>query len=184
MENQLDPRDPVASRMIRIKACRLCRRRGFVPSDRPDIQQELWLHLAAQFETFDPAIRPWECWVSVILDRRCISLWRQRNAERRTPVREACSLDESVPDADGRAVPRHETTPEAADDPTRLRDLERDVAHVIASLPDDLRAVALALAFGTQNAVGGELDVSRRSMTKAVDQLREFFLDAGLDQYL
>jgi len=184
MSHPLDPFIPSTRDLIRAKARRLCRRRGFGPSDLPCVTQELWLHIAAQFDTFDPAIRPWECWASVILDRRCISLWRQRNADKRTPARDECSLDESVSDADGRPVPRHETTLEAADDPTRLRDLERDVAHVIASLPDDLRAVALALAFGTQHSVGGELDISRRSMTKAVDQLREFFLDAGLDQYL
>ena len=87
-------------------------------------------------------------------------------------------------DADGRVVPRHETTPEAANDPARLRDLERDVAHVVAHLPDELRAIALALAFGTQNSVGPELGFSRRAMAKAVEQLREIFRDAGLDEYL
>jgi len=120
----------------------------------------------------------------VILERRCISIWRERNAERRSPEREECSLDDPVLDADGRVVPRHETTPEVANDPSLFRDRERDVAYVIACVPDDLRAVALGLAFGTQNSVGPELGFSRRAMAKAVEQLREIFRDAGLDEYL
>jgi RNA polymerase sigma factor (sigma-70 family) len=184
MANQLNPHDPVASHLIRTKASRLSRRRGFVPSDKADIEQELWLHLAARIDGFDPSAGPWECWASVILDRRCVSIWRRRNAEMRTPAREECSLDEPVFDADGREVPRHETTPEAANDPNRLRDLERDMAQVLAHLPDDLRVIALGLAFGTQNSVGPEVGVSRRAMTKAVEELREIFRDAGLDQYL
>lgn len=184
MANQLDPRDPVSSHLIRTKACRLCRRKGFVTSDIHDIEQELWLHLAAQIDRFDPSSGDWECWASVILDRRCISMWRQRNADMRTPAREECSLDDPVLDADGRVVPRHETTPEAASDPTRLRDRERDMAQVLAGLSDDLRAIALALAFGTQNSVGPELGISRRAMAKAVEQLREIFRDGELDHYL
>lgn len=184
MADQLDPRDPVASRLIHTKACRLCRRKGFVPNDRPDIEQELWLHLAVQVDRFDPSSGGWESWASVILDRRCISLWRERNADKRAPAREECSLDDAVLDADGRVVARHETTPEAASDPGRLRDLERDVAHVVAHLPDELRPIVLALAFGTPNSVGPELGISRRAMAKAVDQLREIFRDAELDQYL
>jgi len=184
MAKQLDPRDPVASHLIRTKASKLSRRRGFVPSDMPDIEQELWLHLVVNVGRFDPSSGDWGCWASVILDRRCISMWRERNAERRSPDREECSLDEPVLDADGRVVPRHETTPEAARDPSRLRDLEHDMTHVIAGLPDDQRAIAVALAFGTPNSVGPEVGVSRRAMTPAIQRLHEVFREAGLDQYL
>lgn len=184
MSHPLDPYFSASRSLIRTKAQRLCRRRGFSRSDIPCVEQELWLHLAVQVDRFDPSSGAWECWASVILDRRCISLWRERNADKRAPAREECSLDDPVLDADGRVVARHETTPEAASDPGRLRELERDVAHVVAHLPDELRPIVLALAFGTQNSVGPELGISRRAMAKAVDQLREIFRDAGLDQYL
>lgn len=184
MSHPLDSHIPASGGLIRAKARRLCRRRGFEACDALDVEQELWLHLATHVDKFDPTCGPWECWASVILDRRCISMWRWRNAEMRTPAHEECSLDEPALDADGRAVPRQETTPEASSDPTRLRELECDMAHVVAHLPDDLRAIALGLAFGTQNSVGPELGTSRRAMAKAVEQLREAFRDAGLDQYL
>lgn len=179
-----DPADRGITRLIRTKAHRLCRRRGFGPSDLPCVQQELWLHLVVQADRFDPSSGDWECWASVILDRRCISMWRERNADKRSPAREECSLDEPVLDADGRVVARHETTPEAAHDPARRRDLERDVAQVMAGLSDEERAVALGLAFGTPNSVGPEVGVSRREMAKKIERLREIFRDAGLDQYL
>lgn len=184
MSHPLDPYIPASRSLIRVKARRLCRSRGFNPSDLPCVEQELWLHLAARVDGFDPSAGRWECWASVILDRRCVSIWRQRNAEMRSPDREVCSLDDQVFDADGRAVPRHETTSEAANDPTRPRDRERDIAYVIASVPDDLRAVALGLAFGTPNSVCAELGISRRAMAKAVEQLREIFRSADLNEYL
>lgn len=184
MSQPLDPYLPASRALIRTKARSLCRKRGFSRSDIPCVEGELWLHLTTQIDRFDPLSGAWECWASVILDRRCVSLWRQRNADMRAPAREECSLDDQVSDTDGRVVPRYEVTLEAARDPTRLRDLERDVAHVIAHLPDDLRVIALGLASGTPHAVGAELGISRRAMTKAVDQLREIFRDAALDQYL
>lgn len=184
MSHPLDPYIPDSRSLILAKARRLCRRRGFTQSDLPCVEQELWLHLTAQVDSFDPSYRAWECWASVILDRRCISMWRQRNADMRAPEHEEYSLDDQVFDTDGRVVFRYETTLEAANDPTRLRDLERDMAQVLAGLPDDLRAIALGLATGSQNSVGSALGTSRRAMAKAVEQLREIFRDAGLDQYL
>lgn len=176
--------DPETARLLRTKAGRLCRLGGFSQADREDIEQELSLHLWRNAALFDPAVTTWLKFASFILDKRGVSLLRERTAAKRNRRREDCSLDDQVLDDDGRVVPRHETTPEAASDPTRLRDLERDMAQVLAGLSDDLRAAALALAFGTQNSVGPELGISRRAMAKAVDQLREIFRDAGLDQYL
>jgi DNA-directed RNA polymerase specialized sigma24 family protein len=184
MSRPLDPFIPASQGLIRSKARRLGRRRGFTSSDVPCIEQELWLHLVAHVDEFDPDSGEWEPWASVVLDRRCISLWRCRNAGMRSPTREECSLDDAVLDADGRVIARHETTPEAAGNTDRLRELERDMADVLARIPDDLRAIALALATGTPHGASVAAGVSRRAMPPAMNQIRDFFRDAGLDQYL
>lgn len=181
--NQNRPND-YAARLIQFKARMLSRRWAFAGDDREDIEHDLWLDLLERLPKYDPDKATLNTFIALVVERRVATLIRDRSTEKRSPDREECSLDDPVLDADGRVVPRHETTPEAANDPARLRDLERDVAHVVAHLPDDLRAIALALAFGTQNSVGPELGFSRRAMAKAVEQLREIFRDAGLDEYL
>lgn len=174
----------VSRGLIRRKARRICRRRGFGASDMPCLEQEFWLHLCEHVGEYSPSLGAWEPWASVVLDRYAVTLWRKRNADMRSPLREACSLDEPVRDEDGREAARHETTNEVAEDLGRLRDLERDMAAVIARLPEHLLPVALALAFGTPHGVGEELGLSRRAVAAAIEQIREVFHDAGLDQYL
>lgn len=182
------PIDPsfldAAEHLIRRKARKLCRHRAFGVSNVDDIAQELRMHVLQQGAKFDPAITTWEQFVSFILDKRVVSLVRHALAEIRAPDRLEASLNEPVCNSDGEDVERHETTPELARDTDRLRDLQRDVASVLSRLPDDLRAVALALAWGTPHGVGVELGMSRRVVPQLVEQLREIFRDAGLDEYL
>ena len=178
------PNDRYAASVIQFKAWMLSRRRAFARDDREDIEQDLWLDLLERLPKYDPAKATLNTFIALVVERRVATLIRDRSTEKRSPDREECSLDDPVLDGDGRVVSRHETTPEAASDPGRLRELERDMAHVVAHLPDDLRSIALALAFGTQNSIGPELGFSRRAMAKAVEQLREIFRDAGLDKYL
>lgn len=184
MSHPIDPFIPATEALICSKARRLSRRRGFTAADEPCIRQELWAHLVEHIDEFDPDEGSWEGWASVVLDRRCISLWRLRNASKRSSQREECSLDDPALDSDGRVVARRDITTEAASNSDRLRDLERDMADVLRRLPDDLRSVALGLAFGTPHGVGATVGISRRSMTRAIDQIRDIFRDAGLDTYL
>lgn len=173
-----------ASRLIRFKVHRICRRRGIPKSDEEVIEHDLWTHLSLRMARYDPSRGQITTFIDRVVERWIISYLRHRFADKRDPRREECSLDDEVLDADGRVVPRHETTLEAASDPGRLRDLERDMAQILAQLPDDLRPIALALAFSTPNSVCAELGISRRAMAKAVERLREIFRDAGLDEYL
>lgn len=173
-----------ASRLIRFKVHRICRRRGIPKSDEEVIEHDLWTHLALRMARYDPSRGQITTFIDRVVERWIISYLRHRFADKRDPRREECSLNEPVLDADDREVDRHETTPEAASTRQRLQELERDMAQVLAHLPDDLRAVALGLAAGTPNSVGNELNISRRAMTKIIDELRENFRDAGLDQYL
>lgn len=178
------PFDPSTSDLITAKARRLCRRRGFSVSDRPDVEQELRLHLIAQAAKFDPSVGPWETFASFILDKRCISLLRYQTATKRSPGRRECSLNDPVLDGDGRTVDRHQMTAEAASVPQRLRELERDVADVLDRLPEIHRVIALGLGTGTINSVARDLDIPRSAVYRHMAELREAFEDAGLRDYL
>lgn len=180
--NRLESAEP----LIRSKARRLSRRRGFCRTDAEDIEQELRLHLWRQAAKFNPAITSWESFVSFILDKRCVSLLRHRTADKRSPDREACSLNEPVLDKGGRVVARHETIPEAASTPQRLRDLERDVSDLRARLScEDARHFMDGLVRGgTTNSMGVELDLARRTAERYYAEISKLFEDASLKEYL
>lgn len=172
-----------AKPLIRAKAKRICRRRGFTSSDQSDIEKDLWTHLVAKEPKFDPS-RSWETFVSYILDKKCSSIRRERFAARRSPLREECSLDDVALDCDGRAVPRHQIIAETSSVPQRLRDLERDVAEVLAPLSDLHRAIAQGFVTGTINSIANELGIPRSAVERHIEEIREVFEDAGLREYL
>lgn len=175
-----------AAQLIGYKARQLCRRPGFTPSDRADIEQELRADLLERLPQYDPSKARLNTFVSRIIEHKVISIVRFRFAEKRSPVREECSLNDEVRDGDGRLVDRHQTTTEAASVCLRLQDLTRDVSDLRETLESDLhRRVMDALGRGgTVNSVANELGISRRSAQRCMDDLREVFEDAGLRVYL
>lgn len=173
-----------ASSLIKFKARQLSRRSGFSRTDRDDIEQDLWTDLLERLPRYDPAQASLNTFVARVIEHKVVSLLRFHLAERRSHVREEFSLNDTVVDSDGHEIEQQTTLNESAIDTRARDDLQRDVADVLARLPDELRAAALELAFGTPNAARGNLGISRRAMTRAMDELRESFRDAGLDKYL
>lgn len=176
----------VAQSLVHAKARRLSRRNGFNRSDEADIRQQLTLHLVQRARTFDESRGPWEVFVSYILDKQCISLWRQRLAARRSPRREQFSLNELVRDGDGRGAERHEITPEASFDSQRRMELALVLKEIRQALPSELhRQVMDALGRGgTTNWIAGELGISRRKVDRCIAELRRIFEDASLQMFL
>ncbi len=182
----IDPvRMEAAKSFIIAKAKRMCRRPGFNSSHQPDIEQELWRHLVTQLPKFDPN-RRWEKFVSFILDKKCISIWRDRFAEMRSPDREECSLNDPVLDADGRVVDRHQTTAEATKAWQRRHDLATDVIELRSRLPtENHRQVMDALARGASiNSIANELGVPWSTAAAYVEDITQVFGDAGMREYL
>ncbi|OWK39875.1 hypothetical protein [Fimbriiglobus ruber] len=79
------------------------------------------------------------------------------------------------PDADERVDP--------ADD-RRDRDLRADVAAEVAALPRELREVAERLREQSCAAAARDLGISRATLGRRVDRLRERFAARDLDAYL
>lgn len=178
------PNQQYAARLIKFKARQLCHRTGFTLSDQGDIQQTLWLDLIARLPRFDPKKAQLNTFIARVVERKVISIIRHRFAEKRSPEREECSLNDSVLDCDSRTVDRHQLIAEASSVPQRLRELERDVAEVLARLSNLHRTIALGLVRGTINSVAIELGIPRSAVERHIDELREIFDDAGLHEYL
>lgn len=174
-----------AARLIRFKARQLCRRPGFTPSDRADIEQEFRVDLLERLPHYDSAKAQLNTFVARVIERKAASIVRHRTAEKRAPEREECSLNDEVRDADGRLVDRHQTTPEAASTWQRLHDLTRDVSDLRERLESDVhRRVMDELGRGgTINSVAHDLGISRRAVQRCIAELREAFEDAGLREY-
>jgi hypothetical protein len=119
-----------ASRLIRFKVHRICRRRGIPKSDEEVIEHDLWAHLALRMARYDPSRGQITTFIDRIVERWIISYLRHRFADKRDPRREECSLNEPLLDANDREIDWHETTLEEASTHQRLQELERDMAQV------------------------------------------------------
>jgi DNA-directed RNA polymerase specialized sigma24 family protein len=122
--------------------------------------------------------------IARVIERKVVCLLRHHGAAKRSRDREECSLNDPVLDAEVRIVDRHEVTPHADDGPRRLRDLEHDVAAVLAGLPEILRAVAVGLLNGSVSSASLDLGLSRGTVRRHVQELRRRFENAGLRGYL
>lgn len=178
------PNQQYAARLIKYKAQRLCHRTGFTLSDCGNIQQALWLDLIERLPRFDPQKAQLNTFIARVVERKIVSIIRHRMAEKRSPVREECSLNDPVLDCDGRTVDRHQVISEASSVPQRLRELERDVADVLARMSELQRTIALGLVTGTVNSVANELGVPRSAVERHIAEMRRVFEDAGLREYL
>jgi RNA polymerase sigma-70 factor (ECF subfamily) len=170
--------------LFRFKARQLTCQPGFRLDERCDLEQDLLCDLLDRLPKFNPAKAQLNTFVARVIERRIASIIRFRFAELRSPDREECSLDDLVLDCDGRRVPLHQLIPDRSSTPQRLRDLERDMADVLGRLSDLHRTIALGLVTGTINSLANELAMPRSAVERHIEEIRDIFEDAGLDEYL
>jgi RNA polymerase sigma factor (sigma-70 family) len=175
--------------LIQIKAGQLCRR-GFCPSEREDIEQELWLAVLRQAERFDPLRASLETFLDRVVGRGVILLWRSRNRRKRGSGVTPCSLESQfLVTAEGRK-PLGEVI-SSEDGARRMRTHVPDamarseeteaVEHALAQMPEWLREICRRLTTGTVASVARELGVSRHRIRRALAEARPYFEEAGLE---
>jgi DNA-directed RNA polymerase specialized sigma24 family protein len=182
--------DPAIKALVRRKAITIARLPGFSRSDRPDIEQELWLHLLRKFASYDPSRANQATFASRLVDRRGASIIRKVRARKRTGCQSILSLDqlhesnrgkplnliEAVDDDSGR---RHTGVRGPAE--AELADLRIDVRDITQRAPPLLKKLAAVLSHVPQFAAGQVLGLSRRRTAALVEKLRELFQSAGLE---
>ena len=150
------PFDERIAALIRWKARSLVGRTGLTGSDRPDLEQELTLGLLTAFPKFHAARGSRLAYARAVIHRFASNLLRERRAAKR---------------AGGPRVAWPIEGPVAPAEPDR--DLARDVAAAISTLPDHLRSVAQTLMTESVTDAAQTLGITRSTVYVRLRELRE-----------
>lgn len=178
--------DDYIANYIHRKARSIIRRPGFSVSDIEDIEQQLWLHLLERQEQFDPARSSFPTFANRVITNRAKDILRDRRAQRRDPMREACSVNDVIKDEDGSGTSRHEAIPSDDLPLPEHGDLANDIAVLRSQLDENDQAVLDAyLASGSKRRIGKELGRSRRQIDNAITtRMLEIAAELDLKDYL
>ncbi|OWK39947.1 RNA polymerase sigma factor [Fimbriiglobus ruber] len=167
---------PAASvALVRKHARVVVGRAGLGASERADVEQELTARLLGGWPQYRPARGHPLVFCEVVVGRAAAMMLREYRATKRgrEKVILACDIDRHDPDE--RVDP--------ADD-CRGRELRADVAAEVAALPRELREVAERLREQSCAAAARDLGISRATLGRRVERLRERFAARDLDAYL
>jgi RNA polymerase sigma factor (sigma-70 family) len=180
-----------ALRIIRRKGRQLAAKRYFSRSDRPDLEQELTIHLWQALEQFDPEIAHYNAFVTTIVERHAASLIRRRLAKKRNPQREVSldaliELSHSEVDEDGNDASDELLGEQFWDrgDEQELNQLTDDLDQVLARLSVSQRMLCERLKFETVSQVAESMSLPRSTLRAAINRLRMRFKAAAMEKYL
>jgi DNA-directed RNA polymerase specialized sigma24 family protein len=185
--------DAALLKIVRAKAAGLIGTYGFSPSDGDDIRQELVLDCIIRFRKFDPAKSSCRSFVSRIVNNRVATLVEGQRARCRDYRACRSSLNDQIEFAPGESMELAERV--SADEyearigrsvlSARDRvELQIDVARVIATLPQELAAIANLLRSVGVGETSHQLGVPRSTLYRRIADIRELFESAGLHLYL
>jgi RNA polymerase sigma factor (sigma-70 family) len=185
--------DPRVCEIIRFRATRFTRTHGFCHEDQQDICQDFALDCLRRLPKFDAHKSSIRTFVHRIVEHHAATLADSHQAACRDRRRCQESLDAPVHIGPEASVPFGDTV--SSDDyemrlgrsartQREYEDLRIDVVHAISLLPEELAVVAILLL--TVNIVEAAqlLGISRSTLHRRLDRLREAFSAAGLDRYL
>jgi RNA polymerase sigma factor (sigma-70 family) len=190
-----EARDPLltdyARSLVKFKARQLARQCGFGPSERDDLEQELWLALVSQADRYDPERASLDTFIDRVVNTAAGMPARSRSRLKRAPGDGALSLETTkVPirgqvqkplarflcDAD--LTRRTGTVPT---DEVALRENAEAIAHALAAMPGPMRDVCRLVMRGSISSAARRLRTSRRRVRGLLRAARPYFEEAGLD---
>ena len=181
------------SKFIRHKANQLVGHYGISRSGREDIEQDLIVHLLQRMDRYDPKRASERTFASRVVNHKIVSIIRHRRAAQRDNYRVACSIDEPTVDEHGLPTDQGQTL--ASDTDRRLlrqtaggaadtMDLSIDLRRVLDGLEPDLCRLCERLICESIAEIARTLGVSRDAIYRRIDEVRQHFTDAGLNNYL
>ena len=184
--------DRFARGIIRRKVNQLIGRAGFTRQDREDLEQELVLRLLQALPSFDRAKAHRNVFVTTVIERYVANILRDKQAEKRDHRRIGC-LDVMMEITDEGPTELAQTIGQRELDARlgchrrsdeELAQLARDIADVMAKLPDELRELAERLKSQTKSEIARDMGVPRTTLNESVRRLRRRFESKGLKDYL
>jgi len=167
-------------KLIRVKARHLAGRHGFGKSDREDIEQDLALHVVRHKEEFDPSRSREHTFVTRIVDRKIISILRQRFALRRDYRRNVALGERNDDQEDGRLQAVAERRARA----DQHGDLAIDLANTLKRLDSHKQHLCELLMRESIAEAARRLGLTRAQLRTRIAHIRELLTDAGLGVYL
>ncbi len=181
---------PFTKKVIEGYAGKLLRSPHFQSYEKDDLVQELGIALWQSMETFDAGVAHFNCYATTVISRTAKSMLRQRRRLKRTSPRDARSSTSS--EEVGSAEPMHLGPVTEHDASRRLQtehrslcesvDLREDVESVLQTLPSSLEETARALMQHPTSAAAKRLRISRATLHRRIDLLREHFAAAALNE--
>ena len=179
--------------LIQAKARQIVRRRRmFTASERPDLEQELTIHVVRRAHLFDPARGSVNTFIARVVDSAVAMILRERKRFKHAIARDACSLEEEVRHDDtvvgtlGELLNESDgcrrTGGEVADERGRI-DLQADTRQLLSDLPPWVQKVAMCLSETPHEATASRaMGLSRRQIRRAMDMIRSRFRTSGFSE--
>lgn len=178
---------PVASLICHV-ANKLSRSRGFGPSDQPDIEQELLVHLWRNAHKYDAARSKATTFAKRVIQNKAASMARNAVAKKRKSPGTLASLNKPV-FQDGDTVELCDTlefavgrrhTCQRVSSETEQSVLRLDVAEANSTLPPVVRVLAALISHVPLFAAGQALGISRRQTARYMLALKAAYEARGL----
>ncbi len=186
-----DSTDKFSTQCIRHTAQALVEEGTFPRSDLEDVAQDLLLALLEQSANFDPDKARWSTFVKTVVRMSAISLRRRQRSQRRQAHCELSSLNVLIDDGDGQLVELGATVSEEEHrtglgqdsiSHTEQVDLALDVQAALRTMPAELRAICERLKTQSQAEVLCDLGISRTTLERRLELIRQHFREAGLGE--
>lgn len=154
-------------RQIATRTSKLKRVMALRKMSSSDIRQEFLMAIVAAMARFDSTQSSWKTYVSGVCNNRYCQFRREYCAEM-TALGNRLGLDDMEVHESG-VIPTYEVD----------FDTPIDVNTVVDKMPSRLRQVATLLKTQSPAQVAFRLGVSRSTISRAVNQIRDYFLAAG-----
>jgi len=167
---------------IRHRARLVAGAHGLNESDREDLESELVARIWRMLPSHAPDKASLQTFVSMVITNGISAFIRHSDADCRNRRREEFSLDETIVE-DGEEIRRADAIP--ARDTGRVDiDAILDVRQVLADLPPHLGKLCEMMKARSLLAISRETGISRHTLRKWLDEVRQIFKSKGLDAYL
>lgn len=182
--------DPFTRRLARKKSRQLVGKYGFNETDQEDIEQDIYAHILQRWASYDPAEGHHHKFVTAIVERYVANLLRDRCAAKRYEG-ENTSLQTPLPDT-SQAVSIGDAVSDSALDARHCRQrrsdkavaqLRLDIQTLLADLPSQWKQVLELRKTLTVTEISERLEIPRTTINSWIQQVRERFIEAGLDEY-
>lgn len=178
--------------IIRRKVKQLIGRAGFLPQDREDLEQELFVRVLQSLPRFNPGKAHRNTFITTVVERYVANILRNKQANKRDhrrigslnvtieftedgPTELAQTIGERELDA---RIGRRRRTDE------ELAQLAIDLADVIATLPEAWQTLLELRKTQTMQEIASELGVPRTTLNDWMRRIRQRFERAGMRDYL